>query len=212
MKNKCDKMVGPFETELLSVLDDMNVDRQAYHSNAFVGNHCKIILEKRAMFSDVLNKVDVDFCKKMLEVMEEFSEAHHLMTAKKLLNAKDQCLLKQHCQNFGRLYPIYFPEDPCLTRKIHALTVHVSEFVEEHGAIGLFSEEDGESLHKIVNQKLRQYSNVRASSARNELIHKDLELSSVTSRESLKPDQRKCDCGSFFVANQCKTCGQAKQL
>ena len=212
LKNKVDKMVGPFETELLSVLDDMNVDRQAYHSNAFVGNHCKIILEKRAMFSDVLNKVDVDFCKKMLEVMEEFSEAHHLMTAKKLLNAKDQCLLKQHCQNFGRLYPIYFPEDPCLTRKIHALTVHVSEFVEEHGAIGLFSEEDGESLHKIVNQKLRQYSNVRASSARNELIHKDLELSSVTSRESLKPDQRKCDCGSFFVANQCKTCGQAKQL
>ena len=212
LKNRCGNLVGPFERELLSVLDDMNVDRQAYHSNAFVGNHCKIILEKRAMFSDVLNKLDVDFCKKMLEVMEEFSEAHHLMTAKKMLNAKDQCLLKQHCQNFGRLYPMYFPEGPCLTRKIHALTVHVSEFVEEHGAIGLFSEEDGESLHKIVNQKLRQYSNVRASSSRNKLIHKELELSCVTSRESLKPEQRKCVCGGFFLANRCKACGKAKQL
>ena len=93
---------------------------------------------------------------------------------------------------------------------MHALTFHVPMFAEEHEAIGLFSEEEGETIHKIVNQKYRQYSNVRASSEKQMLIHQDLELGSVTCRDPLKTPVRKCDCGSFFVMGLCKACGVEK--
>lgn len=210
LKHECENMVGSFEKQLLKVLDDMNVDRQAYHSNAFVGNHCKIILEKFSMFCETLCLVDEDFCKKMMTVMKEFSGAHRLMTAKKMLTGRELTDLKHHCTKFGEIYPLYFPESPCLIRKMHALTFHVPMFAEEHETIGLFSEEEGETIHKIVNQKLRQYSNVRAPSQRNKLIHQDLELSCVTSRESLKTPVRKCRCGGFFVKGKCPNCFEVK--
>ena len=57
---------------------------------------------------------------------------------------------RQGTERFGELYPLYFPESPCLIRKMHALTFHVPMFAEEQEAIGLFSEEEGETIHKIV--------------------------------------------------------------
>ena len=75
--------------------------------------------------------------------MEEFSEAHQLMTVKKMLN-------RQGTEKLGKLYPLYFPESPCPIRKMHALTFHVPMLAEEWEAIGLFSEEKGETIHKIV--------------------------------------------------------------
>ena len=44
LKSQQEDKVGPKEKQLLGVLDDLKVDRQAYHGNVFVGNHCKIIL------------------------------------------------------------------------------------------------------------------------------------------------------------------------
>ena len=142
--------------------------------------------------------------------MEEVSGAHHLMTAKKMLTGEELTNLKRHCLKFGEIYPQHFPESPCLIRKMHALTFHVPSFAEDHGTIGLFSEEEGETIHKIVNEKLRQYSNVRAPSQRNRLIHQDLELSCVTSREALKTPKRKCNCGGFFVKGRCPKCSEVK--
>ena len=43
-KQQTETTVGDFEKKLLTTLDDLGVNRQAYHGNIFVGNHCKIIL------------------------------------------------------------------------------------------------------------------------------------------------------------------------
>ena len=51
---KCEKLrqdfggtsMGGLECCLLRILDDIGVKCQVYHRNAFVGNHCKVILGK----------------------------------------------------------------------------------------------------------------------------------------------------------------------
>ena len=46
---------GPFEEHLNKVLEkELGVCRQAYHSQCFVGNHCKTILKGRQKLIDVL--------------------------------------------------------------------------------------------------------------------------------------------------------------
>ena len=45
---------------------------------------------------------------------------------------------------------MYFPRE-ALTRKIHELVFDIPCFVEEHETVGLFSEEEGESLHHEIN-------------------------------------------------------------
>ena len=74
------------------------------------------------------------------------------MTRKQLLTDMDIQNIRTYCFKFGELYPVFFPEKPCLTRKIHELVFHLPRFVELHKTVGLFSEEEGETLHKVVNQ------------------------------------------------------------
>ena len=38
--------MGESEKQLLNILDEIGVKRQAYHGNVFIGNHCKVILAK----------------------------------------------------------------------------------------------------------------------------------------------------------------------
>ena len=61
--------------------------------------------------------------------------------------------LKSLCSNFGALFPAYFPKST-FTRKIHELVFHELRFIDEHGTVGLFSEEEKESLH---HQSLQVY-------------------------------------------------------
>ena len=172
-------MVGPFEKELLKVLDDIKVERQAYHSNVFVGNHCKIILKKFSKLCDVISKREPEVCRKFYEVFGVFSGAHYFMSFKQLLSDNEIDHLISYCREFGR---------PCLTRKMHKLIFHVPSFVLKHKTVGLFSEEEGESVHKVVNQQSRQLCSVRKIGERNLLIHKNLELASCTSRKPLEEE------------------------
>ena len=36
--------MGESEKCLLQILDDIDIKRQAYRGNVFIGNHCKVIL------------------------------------------------------------------------------------------------------------------------------------------------------------------------
>ena len=38
--------MGKSEKQLLQILDDIGVKRQAYHGHVFIGNHCKVTLAK----------------------------------------------------------------------------------------------------------------------------------------------------------------------
>ena len=57
-----------------------------------------------------------------------------------------------------------------MTQKIHRLVFHVPHFVDEHGTVGLFSKEEGQSLHHLINLEIAQLSCVRNDSERLQLI------------------------------------------
>ena len=144
------------------------------------------------MLCDVISRKAPEVCKDLKKLFGIFSEVHHCMLIKQLLSDSDIERLCYFCEEFGRVYPMGFPESPCLTRKMHELIFHVPTFGNKHKTVGFYSEEDGESMHKVVNQQSRQLCYVRSPAERNLLIHKNMELSSNTNRVALETKIRKC--------------------
>ena len=162
------------EKKLLSIFDEIGVKRQAYHGNVFIGNHCQVILakDKNQVFNFVkLCSVLTDEVTRdhFVELFRIYSEARLLMARRHLLSKNKKVTLKFLCYNFGALFPVYFPTNT-LTRKTHELVFHVPRFVDEYGTVGLFSEEEEESLHHLINMEAAQLSCVRNDSERLRLI------------------------------------------
>ena len=62
--------MGERERKLNLALKEMNVVRQAYHSNSFVGNHCKIMLENYKKLCECLKRAPKH--SKFLKIFEIF--------------------------------------------------------------------------------------------------------------------------------------------
>ena len=78
-----------------------------------------------------------------------------------------------------------------LTRKIHELVFDVPRFVDEHGIVGLFSEEEGESLNHEINLESAQLSCVRTDPERLRLLVERHEQRSQADHSLLTPPPRK---------------------
>lgn len=201
LKCQVETMVGDYEKRLLNTLSEIGVERQAYHGNVFVGNHCKIILRKYdALLRVISGNKDISHkVEGFAKVFEVFGLAHEKMSAKRKLLPEEIQQLEDFCYQFGRLYPVYFPESPCLTRKMHALIFDVPRFAKRHGSVGLYSEEEGECLHKIVKKYRRDLCSIRKPGEQLTLIHKQLELAGRGDRTLAEPKRRKCrECNRFF--------------
>ena len=72
------------------------------------------------------------------------------MACKGYLNSEETDTLVFSCHEFGAKFPVYFPDIP-LTQEIHELAFDVPRFVKEYQTVGLFSEEEGESIHRAIN-------------------------------------------------------------
>ena len=77
-----------------------------------------------------------------------------------ILNVHEKARLTSLCYKFGEMFPVYF-STKALTRKIHELASDFPGFADEHGAVGLVSEEEVESLDHEINLKFDQWSYVR---------------------------------------------------
>ena len=78
-----------------------------------------------------------------------------------------------------------------MTGKIHELVFDIPCFVEEHGAVGLFSEEKGEHLYHEINLESAQLSFVRSDTERLQLVVEQHEQHSQADRSLLTPPPRK---------------------
>ena len=162
--------MGESEKQLLNILDEIGVQRQAYHRNVFIGNHCKVILVKdknqvynfEKLCSGLSDRLEREH---FIEVFRLYSEARLLMARKHILLDHEKARLTSLCYRFGELFLVYFPM-VALTRKIRELVFDVPRFVGEHGTVGLFSEEEGESLHHEINLESAQLSCVRSDPER----------------------------------------------
>lgn len=78
------------------------------------------------------------------EIFKVLNELTKLIAAPRMLKPDEIKRVRDLANSFGTLYPLYIRKP--LTSKMHALIFHVPAFVEEHGTIGLFSEEEGKSI------------------------------------------------------------------
>ena len=176
--------MGSREKLLNRKLEDMTVIRQAYHGNVFVGNHCKLVLNKYKTLCNVVADKP-DFHHKINTVFGIFSKICPLLFLKsRHLTSDEIASIKQLCIEFGEVFPVVFPE--CnVTRKIHELIFTVPRFVSEFRTIGMMSEEEGESIQASVNSELRQLFSVREPAKKLSLILKCQELRSKAPNLSL---------------------------
>ena len=187
--------MGESEKQLLQILDEIGIKRQADHGNVFISNHCKVTLakDKNQVFNfENLCSILSDRSERehFIEVFRIHSEARSLMARKHILLDHEKARLTSLCYKLGELFSVYFPR-VVLTRKIHELGFDVPCFVEEHGTLGLFSEEEGESLHHEINLESAQLSCVRSDPERLQLVVEWHEQRSQADCSLLTPPPRK---------------------
>ena len=99
--------MGDSEKQLLNVLDQIGVKRQAYHGNVFVGNHCKVILAKdknqEYNFVKLCNVLSDEVKKEhFVKLFSIYSEARSLMAQKNYLSDENILTLTNLCYDFGK--------------------------------------------------------------------------------------------------------------
>ena len=202
--------MGPLQSRLISILDEIKVERQAYHGKAFVGNHCKLILKNHELVCSVLS-TSPDLHTKFVDIFSIFAEVQPLLFRKNYLTVVEIARVKYLCNLFGERYPVCFP-DETITRKMHELIFDVPRFLENHNTVGLYSEEEGESIHNAINQELRQLCCVRNNAQKLKLLLRRQELRGRADRSLLVPVRRLCQrclvggVSTFLRQGKCNIC------
>jgi hypothetical protein len=214
--------MGPLELSLNKILEnDLNIHRQAYHSNCFVGNHIHKIVaiqpHKNLNNPKLLVSVLEDHAErqeKFYSLFEQFSTIHNLISKAKFLTINEIETLCHSCWSFGQWYPLNFPLST-ITPKFHILTFHIPEFVQQWHTVGLLSEHGLESLHSVINIDKKTYSAVRNKCQQAELIFKNHNLRASVDLKRLSKPKRKCViCSKGFYKSEkhttdrkCQKCG-----
>ena len=148
MEEIADSNIGSKEKQLLDTLASLSIDRQAYHSHSFVGNHCMKLLENADKITSVLD--DEAERDQMNLLFQKFLSIYRLMSKNAILSKEEIECLTNECHSFGEWFPAHFPSST-LPIKFHLLTHHVPKFVQKWHSLGLFSEQQVESLHAKAN-------------------------------------------------------------
>ena len=201
--------MGSLERRLNDILHIIKVDRQAFHGDIFVGNHCKIILARHRFVCSVIkgDPMHAD----IVHLFSVFAEIQPLLFTKKILSEAEISLVRKKCFEFGTLFPKYFPCES-ITRKIHELVFDVPFFISTQKTVGRFAEEEGESLHNSVNQELRRLACVRDDSQKLKLVLKGQELRGKADRSLAVPKAILCPIckgqgtKSFLKKGNCPKC------
>lgn len=100
------KLNGPTVKELESSLDLINVDRLAYHSGVFVGNHVALFLSEWGVeaITSALLKIKSETHSKYFIAFTIISKIFKLTSAARFLSGVEVDTLCQLCTKFGQFY------------------------------------------------------------------------------------------------------------
>lgn len=192
---------GAIEQELNRVLEQqLHVKRQAYHSQCFVGNDCKKILDKRDLLLNVLPEGPVK--SKYRGLFGRLGGIVDLFVARFLTDDEVNALCMR-CWDLGHWYPKNFPKQT-IPPKLHILVCHVPECAIRWRSIGLFSEHGLEALHAEVNSIERVYQTVRERTTRMKLVFDTRHARANTDKSVLKVSNKNIRrCQNVFGKEQC---------
>ena len=108
LKAKFQEKVGQKELELTMSLEKMSVDRQAYHGNVFVGNHCKKILKKFTNLTSVLKADSPELESKFNKIFAIFRDIQRLISANRFCQPMKSKRLACYATNLERCSQCYF--------------------------------------------------------------------------------------------------------
>ncbi len=93
---------------------------------------------------------------RVLGLLTCLRDLHQLYSAARPLCRHEVVNLQTKAYEFGNWYPVKFP-DQTITPKMHIMIYHMPELAQLYHAVGMFSEQAGESIHNIFNNLGRQY-------------------------------------------------------
>ena len=203
--------MGPKERELNEVLENqLKVKRQAYHSQCFVGNHCRIILEKYEALVNVISGHDKHdmyhlLFSKLCGILLPYSHSN-------FLTQEEVDTLVDRCYDFGVWFPTNFV-DQTIPPKFHMIVCALPKCAQTWYATGLLSEHGLEAKHALCNADERTYIRMRNNECRLDLIFKQNGRYARVDKASLRVIRRRCQvkcCKGRFITidkiRQCNLC------
>lgn len=191
---RVESTMGPKQKLLLSEIEAIGVDRQAFHSHSFIGNHCiKILKNHTRIIESVVEDSEEE--RKFKELFEKFYSIYNLISANRLLNNDEVAQVTTLCHDFGTWYPSTFPAES-IPIKLHILIFHVPEFINRWKSLGIFSEQGSESIHAATNSLHRTFCSIRSREKQLGLVYTHHSLALSAKSDHLKVVKRKCEnCG-----------------
>ena len=167
-----DKKSGPITQNLEKVLAKHNIEPQAYHSGAFIGNHCNKYLET-PVYEDLTSSIvteterltdDADLHKSakyikdsFFTLNELFSKVHKLISHCRPIDEQEVLEIDRAIKQYMQFYRMRFLHRNRVIPKQHMLEVHCVNWIKKWGCgMGLLGEQGIEQLHSTVNQLKRR--------------------------------------------------------
>ncbi len=175
------KGTGPVTASLDESLNKHGIERQAYHGNCFIGNHCHKYLQEK-VYTGVLDDM-VETCKSLtgnpdiIEQAEEirekykktyklYSEVYKLIMHSNYIPASDLQKIQAAIDRFLLHYRTAFPS-ASIPLKFHLIEDHVVPWLKRYPfGFGLMGEQGAESVHAQVNRIKRRYVAMRSGTKR----------------------------------------------
>ena len=175
LRDQRDRGEGPFIKALLDVMGALGVERQKYHSQAFVGDDISRLFRDDATirsFTSLLGSRTVlcadgverafgddDIADAWFILLSDFGRCRRLYSRVSPLCPHEQWLLDWYVEDFQCSYARIIGKKP--TPKNHILGYHILEIVQLKGSTGLLNESMCESAHAAMNLIQRKGAGVR---------------------------------------------------
>ncbi|XP_047127237.1 uncharacterized protein LOC124808269 isoform X1 [Hydra vulgaris] len=195
--------MGPILKEIESVLQSCGVQRQAYHSCSFVGNHVHKMLKvdnikklcdsiSQTVFNNIADREHpiymeaVDIQQKFKALFHKYSKCDNEMNSCHLFNEENiKSFETAVCELMKFFRSTWLNES--ITPKMHLLENHIGVFLSTWGVgLGLYGEQGGESIHAEFNNIGRIYSTM-SGTRKLECIMRDHFIRNNLIASSLKP-------------------------
>ena len=167
---------GPFAQSLEKELQRNNIQRQAYHGGAFVGNHINRALQPAGRFAiaNVPRKVSQRYGDRLQvdaavvveryhKLFSQYSACRQIFSTSSTISESQALQLESNIRTFmtSAMSDVVDRNLGNVTPKLHLLERHVISSVRHFGVgLDLLGEHGGESLHKEFNALLVTFSSV----------------------------------------------------
>ena len=174
-----EKKSGPITQNLEKVLAKHKIEPQAFHSGAFIGNHCNKYLNTD-VFGELLDSIVVEMYKltenvdlhcsaqdvrdSFIQLNELFSRVHRLISHSMPIPDSQLEEIKQAISEYMQFFRMRFLHRTRVIPKQHMLEHHCVSWIRRWGfGMGLLGEQGGEQLHATVNNLKRRTWGMRRS-------------------------------------------------